>query len=127
LFPSKSTFLRYRLVNISKYFFLIVFFGFFVSTTFFDHAHIYKGDIIVHSHPFKPDANGNPSHNHTGSGYLLVFLLDNFIAKITVPAALVSVYFCLIRYIISGKTKCLPEKPAFSYFLRRGPPSSFPA
>jgi len=70
--------------------------------------------------------NGNPSHNHTGSGYLLVFLLDNFIAKIIVPAALVLLFLYLIRDLIPGKINFLPEKIAFFPFLQRGPPSSFP-
>jgi hypothetical protein len=67
-------------VNISKYFFLLLFLGFFGSVTLFDHAHVVNGITIVHSHPFKSDKNGIPTHNHTTNGYLIIHLLMNFTA-----------------------------------------------
>jgi hypothetical protein len=70
--------------NIFKYFFLALFLGYFGSITFFNHAHIIDGSAIVHSHPYKSDNNGNPTHNHTQNGYLLIHLLKNFNAAITI-------------------------------------------
>lgn len=67
-------------IKISKYFFLVIFLGFFGSVTFFNHSHIVNGLTIVHSHPFKSDINGKPNHNHTGTGFLLVNFLANFVA-----------------------------------------------
>ena len=67
-------------VNISKYFFLFLFIGFFVSITAFTHVHIVDGIKIVHSHPYSHDKSGKPLHEHNGDSYLLITLLDNFIA-----------------------------------------------
>lgn len=67
-------------INISKYFFLLLFLGFFGSVTLFDHAHVVGGITILHSHPFKSDKNGIPTHNHTTNGYIIIHLLMNFTA-----------------------------------------------
>jgi hypothetical protein len=67
-------------INISKYFFLLLFLGFFGSITFFYHAHIVDGVTIVHSHPFKKDVHGLPLHSHSDKGYITI----QFLSVITV-------------------------------------------
>jgi hypothetical protein len=63
-------------INISKYFFLLLFLVFFGSITLFNHAHIVNGITIVHSHPFKTNSHGLPSHSHTEKGYITIQLLS---------------------------------------------------
>jgi len=46
--------------------------------TFFTHVHIVNGVTIVHSHPFKSDANGDPLHEHTGAEIQLIHTLSTF-------------------------------------------------
>jgi hypothetical protein len=62
---------------ISKYFFLIVFLGFYGSVTFFKHIHVVDGITIVHSHPF---SSGKTNHTHSSKGYLTLQFLDDFSA-----------------------------------------------
>lgn len=68
-------------INVVRYLLPVLFFGYFISVTFFPHTHIYDGVKIVHSHPFKPNSDSQPSgHNHTHQGYLFI----NHISKILV-------------------------------------------
>jgi hypothetical protein len=65
-------------LNISKYFFLLLFLGFFGSVTFFNHAHVINGETIVHSHPYKPQTENSPaSHNHSQNAFLLIQIISN--------------------------------------------------
>jgi hypothetical protein len=63
-------------INISKYFFLLLFLGFFGSITLFDHAHIVDGTTIVHSHPYKTNSHSIPLHSHSEKGYITIQLLS---------------------------------------------------
>jgi hypothetical protein len=110
-------------INISRYFFLILFLGFFGSNIFFDHTHIYDGNIIVHSHPFKPDHDGKPLHNHNQSGYLLVYQLNNLIVNITLSLILAFVFFFLSGEVIARTLKNIPSGVYHFPSLLRGPPA----
>jgi hypothetical protein len=70
-------------MNIYGYFFLVLFICFYGSITFFNHTHIVNGDTIVHSHPYKADKEGNPTHQHTSNGYLLIHVIRNFTAALS--------------------------------------------
>lgn len=48
------------------------------SITFFTHTHIIGGVTIVHSHFYKTDAEGNPTHEHTGAEIQLIHTLSSF-------------------------------------------------
>lgn len=110
-------------IDISGCFFLILFTGFFLSTILFNHTHISEGSIFVHSHPFKPDCNGKPLHSHSNSVYLLVFLLNNFIADINAVFSVDDIHPAFTGEIISGVVIKSPSGGCeFKYHLR-GPPS----
>ncbi len=110
-------------INISKYFFLILFTGFFLSTVLFNHTHISEGSIFVHSHPFKSDINGKPLHSHSNSVYLLVFLLNNFIADINAVFSTDDIHPAFAGEIISGVVINSSSGGCEFKFLLRGPPS----
>jgi hypothetical protein len=65
-------------IKVSRYLLLLIFLGFFGSTTFFEHVHVVDGVSIVHSHPFKSGKNGVPLHTHTVNGYVLIHFLTNY-------------------------------------------------
>lgn len=110
-------------INISGYFFLILFTGFFLSTVLFNHTHISEGSIFVHSHPFKPDSNGKPLHSHSNSVYLLVFLLNNFIADINAVFSIENIHPAFAGEIISGGVINSPSGGCEFKLHLRGPPS----
>jgi hypothetical protein len=109
-------------INISKYFFLVLFLVFFGSITFFNHSHIVNGITIVHSHPFKSDKNGQANHIHSGTGFLLINFLANFIA--TSVFALTSLFILLkLREKLSTIAyNTSLSSPFFNSNPLRGPP-----
>lgn len=109
--------------DITKIFFLILFLGFFASTTFFDHAHFFEGNIVVHSHPFKPAPDGKPFHTHNASGFLLVYTLQNIVAEIFVFLITASLFLILFREIIALINNFIPSGNYRLYNFKRGPPS----
>jgi hypothetical protein len=115
--------LKKSCINISRYFFLILFLGFFGSNTFFEHAHIYDGNVIVHSHPFKHDRDGKPIHNHNDSGYILIYLLNNYIANIVFGFSLVSIILFLSEEIVARIITSFHTRIGKSSILLRGPPN----
>ena len=79
-----------KLDKLSKWSFLIVFLFFWACSIFFYHSHFYFGDIITHSHPYKSDANGKPTHTHTLNCFLLIHALNNFVSTALVIFAFAS-------------------------------------
>lgn len=110
----------------SRYFFLILFLGFLGSNIFFEHSHIYGQKIIVHSHPFKKDQNGKPICNHSESGYKLIYLLNNFIAKSVSSITLAGIVFFLIKDIDIRPIISSHKRIDRSSILLRGPPQLMP-
>jgi|GEM_PF-1320065 len=110
--------------DLSRYFLLLLFLGFFASTNFFDHTHISDGNIIVHSHPFKHDRNGNPTHNHKDTDYLLIYLIQNYLAIAPAILFFSELISIIIKKIIAGKERNKNPKDLIFSFLQRGPPLS---
>jgi len=118
----KSALLKKLGIKFFRYFFLALFLGFFSSNTFFDHTHICDGNIIVHSHPFRHDRDGKPLHSHTDSEYLLIHLLNNYIANGVFSIFLLSTVLVLLREINKATIKKFPTGVRYSLNLLRGPP-----
>jgi len=114
--------LKKCIFNIARYFFLILFLGFFGSNTFFDHTHIYDGNIIVHSHPYKHDLDGKPINGHNDSNYLLIYLLNNFLVPLGLALTLISIILVLYWEIIGRAINNQISRLCKSSFLLRGPP-----
>lgn len=118
-----TTFLRKCSVNIPGCLLFVLFVGFFWSISFFDHTHLYEGNIVVHSHPFKLGMDDKPMHNLCDSGYLLVYQLNNFISDILFPFLAFTIILVhtgmIIFKSINESASGLNHSP---YFLR-GPPN----
>lgn len=59
---------------------LFLFIGYYSSITMFYHAHLVNGQILSHSHPYKPDKNNKTpyeSHPHTSSAYNFIRQLND--------------------------------------------------
>lgn len=110
--------------DLYRYFLLLLFLGFFASINFFDHTHISDGNIIVHSHPFKHDRNGNPLHSHKDSDYLLIYMLQNYVAIAPAILFFSGMIAILINKNITGDERNKSRKDYAISFLLRGPPFS---
>ena len=115
--------LKRLLTTVSKFFFLAIFLGFLGSTVFFNHTHTIDGKIIVHSHPFKSDGNGKPVHNHKDTGYLLVLLLNNFIAGTVLVFSIASLILFLAIDLLPKKSSIPLLRVCRDTLFLRGPPS----
>jgi hypothetical protein len=102
---------------------LAIFLLFMACTLFFNHTHISDGNIIVHSHPFKAAKDGKPMHNHVDYSYILIHMLNNFIAS-TIPYILFAALFLFLSGELLMKIKefHITEKWVLQNHLR-GPPA----
>lgn len=71
--------------------FLSIFVFYYTGITFFPHVHRYGHEILVHSHPYKKDCNGNPNHTHTNVEIILIAGLSNFTTTAIVLSALMGI------------------------------------
>ncbi|NDV70275.1 hypothetical protein [Dysgonomonas sp. 25] len=62
----------------------VIFINYFACISFFTHTHIVNGITIVHSHPYAPDNDGYPHHEHSGAEIQLISQLSAFHAPSTV-------------------------------------------
>ena len=109
--------------RLKGYFFLILFLGFFTSTTFFNHAHFVDGNTIVHSHPYKKDINGNPIHQHSAKGYLLIHIIKNYVSLAVANIIIALVLLKLVPKIFSGCTSSFACQLSKCPISLRGPPA----
>jgi hypothetical protein len=112
-----------RFKTIISYSFLILFLGYYGSITLFYHSHIVLGDTIVHSHPYKTNGNGLPSHSHSEKGYITIQLLS------VIVVSFIFAYFSFkaiapVAYEISPEVnKRVVIHHLYSLSLLRAPPS----
>lgn len=111
---------------------LILFTGYYITITFYSHAHIINGVTIVHSHFYLngdvDSSAANPvNHQHSAAELTLISIISTFqIAAITI-IFLVLVLFSKIsrkKYYVRNKTlhwfDCWIKNPSL-----RGPPAHF--
>lgn len=97
--------------TIYVYAFLTLFIGYFASINLFYHSHLHLNETIVHSHPYNTDANGNPTHSHTGNGFITIQFIS------TLSVLLVFSYFSLKA--ISQFVYTIPLKATFGEVRKR--------
>ena len=49
--------------------------------THFYHTYFYQTQFIIHSHPYWPNADGSPDHEHSKAALETIALLDHFIME----------------------------------------------
>lgn len=88
--------------KIMRYFFLILFLGYYGGITLFNHSHILNGVTIVHSHPFNSGTAENPiNHQHSANGYVLILLLSHFLTTVSFIAFIIEAYKTVLeKYIL---------------------------
>jgi len=102
---------------------LVIFVMFLGCTLFFNHTHISEGNIIFHSHPFKADKDGKPLHNHGNNSYILIHILNNFIADITPVVMLAALLLFVYRELLGVIKESYPAGNGVLLYQQRGPPS----
>lgn len=102
---------------------LTLFLLFFVSNNFFKHAHQLDDRIIVHSHPFKSDSQGNPLHNHSATDYLLIHLFNTIVFYTIFSTVLISAAITLTHTIVSHYNNPFFRFLSFLPRKFRGPPA----
>lgn len=111
-----------------KYFLLLLFAGYYGGITLFFHTHTLKGEVIVHSHPFKHDSsNKSPfeNHNHGKGEYALIHLLNNVSFDETGTSSFLPnpiFLYTLLPYIPIIDDFCSRDGLGFQL---RGPPNLF--
>jgi hypothetical protein len=109
---------------ISKYFFLIIFLGFYGSVTLFKHIHVVDGITIVHSHPF---SGGKTNHNHSSKGYLTLQFLDDFSAEPINGTFNISTPHRYITAVLSFRNDDFLMRLKSGLIQLRGPPEKLSA
>lgn len=113
---------------ILKYLILFLFIGYYGSITFFYHAHIVDGKVIVHSHPFKNhkgDSTPYEKHQHNKGSYFTIDNLNKILSEeatsgIAIPEAIftcngqIDTPFILDVYFYEGHSLQLRAPPSIS-------------
>lgn len=107
---------------------LLMLFSFYYSTiSFFPHQHLIGDSLIVHSHPYKKDCNGNASHTHTSKEIQTIYTLSVFFTTtIIVSVILGKILFILLRNLdFKNHYKSVVVNSICGYNRLRPPPFSF--
>jgi hypothetical protein len=108
---------------ILRYFFFILFAGYYGSITLFTHTHIHQGAVVVHSHPNLPFSGEQPSkHEHSDSGYLIIQLLSAFSVVFAALVLSLAMKRFVTEFFFSGRNMHIPAFRGFCTFLLRAPP-----
>lgn len=74
-----------KTAKITSLLLLVLYLGYFASSNFFVHSHLFRNHLIVHSHPFS-----SKSHTHTGSEFEVIDLIQNATSLQAVEPAFVA-------------------------------------
>ena len=96
------------ITSILKFSLLVLFIGYYSNITLFYHAHIINGEVIIHSHFFKSDADTKTpfkNHSHPLSAFNLIYQLNKMnseevIAAIPYPQPILPEHL-LLRYFVN--------------------------
>ena len=108
--------MRTYLKRISVCFLLILVMGYLAGTAAFNHTHVIDGKLVSHSHPYN-----NPSHQHSSSEFLTIFLLSLWFFSVVIATvalqALVGIR--IVRKLTGNLPVC--SSPDYHYLLRAPP------
>ena len=81
--------MRRAFINTGKWLLLVLFMGYYISTTCFYHTHYFSWGKVTHSHPYLPFGKGPANHTHTQDACYLIDYLANIVILFTAVAALI--------------------------------------
>ena len=120
--------LKNKIAIFLRFTLLILFVSYYSGVTLFYHAHMINGQVIVHSHPYRPSGNGQNSqqtHNHSKAAYVLIHQLNqicwesfHYVPQIPDPVVI------LCAYQSDYKSSFVPFNSFPGLFLR-APPAFF--
>ena len=115
-----SSSMRKHLIKLGKWTLLILFIGYYVSSTMFYHTHHFSWGTVTHSHPYVPSDCEVPSHTHTPSQCLAISFLTNLL----LIASVFAVFICKTVIIQKIYIKIRRYKSIFKYVFSplRAPP-----
>ena len=97
-----------------------LFVSYYIGGTAFTHTHFYHAQLITHSHPYWPNADGLPGHEHSFAAFETIALLNHFTMEaFSMPLFTAAWVLLLLLFPV-----CL-ERPLWHLSRRavsRGPP-----
>ncbi len=111
--------------NVLKCQLVLLFIGYYISSTMFYHAHLVNGYLLSHSHPYKRDKNNKypyESHSHSSQAYSYIQQLNEASWKDTasvveITSPVISHFECIVLY-----NTPFVKATTFSVSLLRAPP-----
>ena len=73
-----------------------IFVSYYVGGTAFTHTHAYHSNLITHSHPYWPAADGFPGHEHSWAAFETIALLDQFTMEASALLLFVAAWVLLL-------------------------------
>ena len=98
-----------------------LFVSYYVGGTAFTHTHYYQAHYITHSHPYWPNADGLPGHEHSFAAFETIALLNHFTLEAFSMPLFTAVWVLLLLLF----SVCLerPFRHLFRHAVSRAPPS----
>ena len=97
-----------------------LFVSYYIGGTAFTHTHFYHAQRITHSHPYWPNSDGLPGHEHSFAAFETIALLNHFtLEAFTMPL------FTAAWVLLLGLFSVCLERPIWHLSRRavsRGPP-----
>jgi len=77
------------LVGMGKWMVIMLFLGYYISTTMFYHTHHFSWGTVTHSHPYLPTNSDVPNHNHTPVQCQAIEILSNLLLAFSVATVFI--------------------------------------
>ena len=94
--------MREMLVKTGKWMIIILFLGYYISTTAFYHTHYFSWGTVTHSHPYLPFDSETPSHSHTPTQCQAISLLSFLLLIFSIASVVVCKTVVVKKIYIRG-------------------------
>lgn len=113
--------------KIISYFLILLFLGYYINVSLFQHTHIVNGVTVVHSHifDFTTDTSDGHNHKHNESELRLIQLLSNFAVVLLLFTCCIRVFSVFQKELKNFRIDIIFNKFRLLYFSLRAPPISF--
>lgn len=113
--------MKRKSVQYLKWFFPVLFIAYLGMVISFTHVHIENGVTIVHSHPFKKQADGS-SHKHSTAEFQLLHQLSILVAEDAALCTQLAVWLIGSTLLLCQTARVFVPRPAKGNSLLRAPP-----